>query len=554
MVVNGKSKLIFLTGFSYTGKTVVGKKVAACLLWDFVDTDDEIVHIAGKSISQIFNEEGESHFRDMEHQVLQDLCQRQNLIISTGGGIVVAERNRNLMTKNGVVVCLEARPETIYRRLLKQEKSNPQAVRPLLNGENPLGRITILKASRQQYYAIADWTVHTDNLTEMESCQQVLHGYQFILQKTSAPAFKNAACVVETSSGRYPVFVGWDCLFQLPQRMREVGLIGKVGIVSDENVFSHFGSRVKTCLEDNKFTVHTLILRPGEATKNFAYLTEIYDFLLEKQFERSDVVLALGGGVIGDLAGFAAATLLRGVPLVQVPTSLVAMVDASVGGKTAIDHTRGKNLIGAFYQPRLVFVDVSTLLTLPVRELTSGWAEVIKHAMILDTALLDYLEKNISDLVALKPEAATRVVQRNIELKAGVVSEDEREVGRRIILNYGHTIAHGLEAATDYNCFLHGEAVALGMLGAAEISRRMGLLSEEVVQRQRTIIQAFGLPVHYSGISTSRVIEAMGWDKKVRNKKIRWVLLRDVGCPEVCNDVPQDVIIDVLGSLLQGGS
>ena len=548
-----KSKLIFLTGFSYTGKTVVGKKVAASLGWDFVDTDGEIVRIAGKSIPQIFSEDGEPHFRDLEYAVLRDLCKKEKIVISTGGGIVVAERNRDLFLENGIVICLEARPETIYHRLLEQNKANPGTARPLLNVADPLKTITTLKSSRQQFYALADWTVHTDEMTELESCREVLRGYYYYSQKLS-DAFKDADCIVATNSSAYPVFIGWDNLTELPQRMRGAGLTGKVAIVCDDNVFSHYGARVKSCLEDNRFNVSVITLPPGEATKNIQNVIKIHDFLLEQRFERDDIILALGGGVIGDLAGFAAATLLRGVPLVQMPTSLLAMVDASVGGKTAVNHARGKNLIGAFYQPRMVFIDASTLLTLPGRELTSGWAEVIKHALILDAPLLAFLEENVNNLVRLEKNAMVRVIKRNIELKASVVSEDERELGRRTILNYGHTIAHGLEASTSYNRFLHGEAVALGMMAAAAISRRMGLLSENVVERQRNIIRAYGLPVDVAGISMGHVLEALEWDKKVKNRSVRWVLLNDVGCPVIRSDVPQELVADVLGSLLTGVS
>jgi len=554
MAGSRKDKLIFLTGFSYTGKTVVGKKVAESLLWGFIDIDDEIARIAGKSVSQVFSEDGEPHFRDLEHQVLQDLCHKQNLVISTGGGIVVAARNRSLILENGVVICLEARPETIYHRLVEQNRVAPGTARPLLNVADPLNQITTLKASRQQYYAIADWTVHTDEMTETEACREVLRGYQYISQKVDTLEFKDASCLVETSSGRYPVFIGWDCLTELPQRLRQVGLTGKVGVVCDDNVFSYYGSRVKSYLEDNRFTVHIITLPAGESTKNINNVSRLHDFFLERHFERDDIVLALGGGVVGDLAGFTAATLLRGVPLVQMPTSLLAMVDASVGGKTAVNHPRGKNLIGAFYQPRLVFIDVGTLLTLPSRELISGWAEVIKHAMILDGKLLNLLEENVAEIIKLEKEISHKVVECNIALKASVVSEDERETGRRIILNYGHTIAHGLEVATGYNRFLHGEAVALGMIGAAEISRRMGLLSEEIVQRQCNIIHSYGLSVGCSDISPEDVMEALEWDKKVRNKNIRWVLLHDIACPAIHDDVPREMVLGVLDGLLKGCS
>jgi 3-dehydroquinate synthase len=254
--------------------------------------------------------------------------------------------------------------------------------------------------------------------------------------------------------------------------------------------------------------------------------------------------------MVGDLAGFVAATFLRGLPLVQVPTTLVAMGDSSIGGKVAVNHPSGKNLIGAFYQPRLVVTDVTTLATLPRRELISGWAEVIKHALILDPALLEFLEANRQKLLKLETVAITEAVKRSAFLKAGVIGQDEKEQGRRMILNYGHTVAHGLETATDYSRFLHGEAVAIGMMAAAMLSQRLGLLSAEVVERQGNLLQGFGLPTSCTGVDKTQILQAMELDKKVKGKAVRWVLLDGVGKPVVRTDVPFKDIIEVLEQLV----
>jgi 3-dehydroquinate synthase len=254
--------------------------------------------------------------------------------------------------------------------------------------------------------------------------------------------------------------------------------------------------------------------------------------------------------MVGDLAGFVAATFLRGLPLVQVPTTLVAMADSAIGGKVAVNLPEAKNLIGAFYQPRLVVADISTLSTLPRRELASGWAEVIKHALMLDPALLEFLEANAARLVNLDMEATTEAVKRSATLKAGVVSEDEKERGRRMILNYGHTIAHGLEAASGYERFFHGEAVAIGMMGSAMLSHKLGLLPQEIVKRQKAIIQRFGLPTTCSGVDRAEVLKAMELDKKVREGTVRWVLLAGVGKPMLRDDVPIAHVVSVLEELL----
>jgi 3-dehydroquinate synthetase len=235
----------------------------------------------------------------------------------------------------------------------------------------------------------------------------------------------------------------------------------------------------------------------------------------------------------------------------QVPTSLIAMTDASIGGKVAVDHPRGKNLIGAFYQPCLVLADVKILTTLTHRELTSGWAEVIKHGLILDADLLKLLEDRANDLIKLKPDITSKVISRSAAIKCRVVSEDERETGIRTILNYGHTVAHGLEAATDYGRFLHGEAVAIGMMAAARLSRQLKLLSEKAIERHKAILHKFGLPIDCSGVAVNDVLAAMELDKKVRGKAIRWVLLQDIGQVVIRSDVPERDVLTVLREVIR---
>ncbi|MEA1872534.1 MAG: 3-dehydroquinate synthase, partial [Chloroflexota bacterium] len=263
--------------------------------------------------------------------------------------------------------------------------------------------------------------------------------------------------------------------------------------------------------------------------------------------ERDDIIITLGGGMVGDLAGFVAATFLRGMPWIQVPTSLVAMVDASIGGKVGVNHPEGKNLIGAFYQPHLVLADPQTLTALPQRELTSGWAEVIKHGMILDEEFVQFLESNVNKLAKLEPELVTRAIARSAAIKAQVVSQDERErKGKRTILNYGHTIAHGLETATQYKRFLHGEAVAVGMVGAAKLSQRSGLLPSAAVERQQALLQKFGLPTAFSGLDLTEITKAMELDKKIKGRANRWVLLHDIGKAVIRSDVPQQDVQAIL--------
>lgn len=345
------------------------------------------------------------------------------------------------------------------------------------------------------------------------------------------------------------LLVGQGLVSCLGQQLRLAHLEGAAFVVSDANVFPLYGEPVCASLRDAGYRVHSYVVPPGEASKANEQAWLIYDWLIEHRAERRDCIVALGGGVVGDLAGYVAATYLRGVPLVQVPTTLLAQVDSSIGGKVAINHPKGKNLIGAFYQPTLVLVDTTVLATLPPRELRAGWAEVAKTAMILDPELLDFLEQHVDSLLRAEPRLTAHAVDRCLQLKGQVVLEDEREQGRRVILNYGHTIAHGLEAACGYGTLLHGEAVAIGMVGAARLSQRVGILSDEVVARQESLLRRFGLQVRAPGVSVRAVHEAMKLDKKSRDREIQWVLLESTGNVRVMTDVSPGLVSEVLAEL-----
>ncbi len=550
MIETQGKRNIALIGFSATGKTAVAGKLAERLKWNLVDIDKAIELKTGKSIPEIFQNEGEQKFREMEHIELRDACLQSKTVIATGGGAILSEKNRKLLKNNCVVICLEADVETIYKRLLRDTvySSNP-VVRPLLAVENPKAKISELKATRQRHYAIADWTVHTDTLTTDEATQETLRGYQHIIRHSEQDLLQgqdDLACIVNAASRVYPVYAGWGLLDTLGKRMRELEITGTATVISDKNVHNLYGKKCRESLEQAGYTVFQHIVRPGEASKTIANALRIVDELINNKIDRNGVIVALGGGMVGDLAGFVAATYLRGVPFIQVPTSLLAMVDASIGGKVAVNHARGKNLIGAFYQPWMVLADTGTLTTLPERELVSGWAEVIKYGLILDATFFHYLEANSEKLKKLDSELVTTAIARSMSIKAYVVEEDERETGRRIILNYGHTLAHGLEAATAFRTFLHGEAVSIGMAAAASVSHRMGLLSQNAVRRQQKLLETYGLPLKSSEVKLAPVLAAMQVDKKVKEKTIRWVLLEDIGKAFLRDDIPVQEIEQVL--------
>ncbi len=544
---------IILVGFSGTGKTLVGQEVARLLGWEFIDTDAEIEGSVGKSVRHIFAEDGESAFRALEKRALREACSGGDRVISTGGGAPVDPENRELMLSSGHVVCLDALPETIHGRLVDND-SNTLEVRPLLSGPDPLERIKALKSQRQGCYSsAAHRIVATDNLTVEQVAGEILRSLRALEGKLGGEPMqdKDLAAVVTHSGGSYPILVGTGLLDKIGDHLTDLGIKGPVYIISDDRVFSPYGRQAQHSLHGSNIEAHCFIVPSGEQSKSLELAEAIYHWLAERRAERGHAVIAVGGGVVGDLAGFVASTFLRGMPFVQAPTSMAAMVDASIGGKVAVNLPQGKNLVGSFYQPRMVLADVATLSTLGGRELAEGWAEAIKHGLILDAELFDIFEEHAEDLMAMKPDISTEVIRRSMAIKAQVVSEDERETqGRRILLNYGHTIGHAIEAATGYGQYLHGEGVSVGMMGAAIISQRMGLITEEVVNRQRSLLERFNLPTSAPDVEAGQVFKAMSLDKKTEGGSIRWVLLEDVGRAVVRRDVPTELMEETVLSLL----
>jgi 3-dehydroquinate synthase len=359
-----------------------------------------------------------------------------------------------------------------------------------------------------------------------------------------------AAVVHSASSGPCPIYVGWDTLNSLGQRCSSNGLKGVAYLLTDDAVGPFHASHVRTALEEAGIPSHVFTIPRGESSKTLDNAARCYRWLAEQHAERGHFIVALGGGVVGDLAGFVAATFNRGMPFVQIPTSLAAMVDASIGGKTAVDLPTGKNLVGAFYQPRFVLADIHTLYTLPKREMASGWAEAIKHSLILDTDLFDTFESQIEAIKSLEQPLATNVIKRSIAIKAQVVTQDEKETsGLRILLNYGHTLGHALETATSYKEYLHGEAVAVGMTAAARISQEMGLLDTEEATRQEKLLQAYELPTRCPGVGVDEISSAMSRDKKTSGGSLRWVLLDRIGHALTRDDVPQALVEAVIREL-----
>jgi 3-dehydroquinate synthase len=358
---------------------------------------------------------------------------------------------------------------------------------------------------------------------------------------------------VNLGARSYPIVVGAGALGSVGERLRGLRAGSRVALVSDPVVAPLFARTVAGSLQGAGFTVTEVTVPSGEAAKTMAIAEHCWDAFLGAGLDRGSTVVALGGGTVGDVAGFAAATYMRGVNLVQIPTTLLAQVDASSGGKTAINHVRAKNLIGAFHQPRLVVVDPATMASLPERELRSGLAEVVKHGIIADADYFADLEDHVPEILARDLVTLERVVAGSVRIKASVVERDEQESDLRAVLNYGHTIGHALEAATGYRRWTHGEAVAIGIAGAARLAERLGLSGVDTRDRQERLLDAFGLPVRASGVDHGAVLTAIGHDKKARDGRVPFVLAPRLGEFRLVHDVPRDLVRSVLSDLTRDG-
>ncbi len=515
---------IILAGFMGTGKSTVGRALAEALQLSFVDCDDRIVAVAGKAIPQIFAEDGEAAFRAWETRVLTSLIKEESLVLALGGGTLTSAENLALAKRAGAIICLTADPTTIYQRVLAQPGQ-----RPLLKVAEPLAKIRELLETRQTSYAQADVQVNTTGVEPEIVVEQVLDWLNRVQ--------------VNLGERSYDIHIQEGCHAWIGAQL--AGLpdpVSSVVVISSRDIDRNYGDAVRGSLESAALPHHTLLVPAGERYKSMDTAARLYGDLIQRKIDRKAVVVALGGGVIGDLAGFVAATYLRGIRFAQLPTSLLAQVDSSVGGKVGVNHALGKNMIGAFLQPAVVLIDPTSLRTLPLRELRSGLAEIIKYGVICDEDFFAYLEAHVEGILRLEPQCMKHIIRRSCQIKAHVVGEDERESGLRMILNYGHTAAHAVETYTSYERYTHGEAVSIGMVIAARLAHSMGMLRAEPVHRLMRLLERFGLPTHLSKADPGVLMSLMDTDKKAVAGTVRFVLPTQMGRVEVTNSVPRDML------------
>ena len=529
---------IFLTGLSGVGKTTIGHRAASLLGWSFIDTDDVLAERMGMPVGQVLVEYGEARFRELESEVLHELGDEKRVVIATGGGIVIAEANRKFMREHGLTVYLQASAEMAWKRM---QEANGKIFRPLVTGGNGLQRLQDLYAIRRAWYEEAPIHIPTeegtqDVLARRLISQALAHGYLFL------PFLPQEVINLQIGNLHSQALVEWGGLPHLAETLQAFEFSERVFVITDNQVGTLYGQSVQTLLEDAGFQPHIFTLPAGEASKSFQYFQQIIDWLVEQRAERKEGIIALGGGVVGDLSGFVASCYLRGVPFVQVPTTLLAQVDSAIGGKTGFNHSLGKNLIGSYYHPKLIYVDPAFILTLPECIYCEGWVEIAKYAMTLDDGLFVLLEEHLDTLEDRDPALLTSIVSRAIRMKMDVVQDDELDFGQRHILNYGHTFGHALEATTNYGIWLHGEAIAIGMEVAARVAVASGLLSQDAAARQSRLLQALHLPIRCPGTDVEALLNAMQHDKKVRAGRMHWILPTRIGHAEVYSDIDSTLV------------
>lgn len=540
---------LVLVGLPGSGKTAIGRRLAARHGAAFVDLDDEIEAAAGRTIPEIFAADGEAGFRRLERRAVEalggpDPAPNLRRVISPGGGAILDPRNRWALFRGRVVAWLDVRPEVLAQRLRRSP-----TVRPLVHGGDPLGRIRALAADRERFYGAAH------RINAVAEVAKVIGMVERLLDAGPAPS----TTLLRASTKIGEIVVGEGIAAAVIGSVLRRLDVRRAVIVSEPGAWAAFGEGVAAELRTDGWPVEVVMLPAGEAAKRIAVIEEAARELARLRVERREPLIAIGGGALGDPAGFLAATYLRGVPWIGVPTTLVAQVDSSIGGKTGVDLPEGKNLLGAFHQPVAVILDVAALRSLPERQLRAALGEIVKMAALGDEALFATLEADAEaiargDAVAFSSGAVAEVVERAGWAKVGVVTADEREqgaTGGRIALNLGHTVGHALEAVDGYENLLHGEAVAYGLRAAVRIGVAVGVTPATRAARIEGLLDRLDLgraPLPYP---LDAVVTATGTDKKHAGGRLRWVLPTGDGMV-VRDDVPTEAVEAAVAQVLAG--
>lgn len=548
---------VVLVGLPGSGKSVVGKRLAHRHGAAFIDLDERIEHEDGRPIPRIFEEDGEAAFRALERRAVADLGPADpdpelRRIVATGGGAVIDPRNRWSLYRGRLSVWLDSRPEVLAQRL----RRSPH-VRPLVTGRDPIGTLRDLAGRRERFYAAAD--VHVTGVAEVSEVVATVE--RFLAEGGRGGALPASTTLLRAATpiGRLLLGEGiaGTAVDETLRRMEARRAI----LVSEAGAWTAVGERLAAELTGAGWTLATVMLPEGEAAKRLSVVEGAASELARLRVERDEPIVAVGGGALGDVAGFLAATYLRGIPIVHVPTTLVAQIDSSIGGKTAVDLPEGKNLVGAFHQPAAIVIDVVVLETLPERQRRAALGEAVKMAALGDERLFELLERHGDAIARGDPEAIERgdvaeLVERCAWAKVEVVAADERERGPRggrIALNLGHSLGHAVEAAAGYSGLLHGEAVAYGLRAACRIGVAAGVTPPERAARITSLLDSLGLAREPLPYALDDVLDHLATDKKHTGGRLRWVLPTADGV-EVHADIADDVVAVAAGSMLAAGS
>ncbi|WP_459772983.1 3-dehydroquinate synthase [Asaia astilbis] len=535
-----QAKMIVLVGLMGAGKTTIGRRLASRLGLEFVDADQEIERAAGCTIAEIFARHGEPAFRDGERRVIQRLLQGPPKILATGGGAFIDPHTRRLVKAHARSVWLRCPLPILVRRV------SGRTGRPLLDKGNIESTLAALQAQRHPIYAEADIIVDCGDDTIDHGTHRIVEALDAHTQPLRVP--------VRLESHQYEVLIGTDLISRAGAWLAPILPQKRAVVITDETVARLHLPRLMAGLEETGIQAKAFVVPVGEESKSLTRYAGLINEILDHGVERRTTVIGLGGGVVGDLSGFVASSLLRGVPFVQIPTTLLSQVDSSVGGKTGLNARAGKNLVGAFYQPQIVLADSSALATLARRERVAGYAEIVKAGLIADPELFAWCERHGAEILNGEPAALAEAVKRACAFKARVVMDDEKETAAqdgRALLNLGHSFGHALEAHFKYDGrLLHGEAVSVGLHLAAALSVALGHCPEEDLVRIDSHLRKLGMPAGLDWfdetLSADELITSMARDKKVQDGKLSFVLLRGIGQAFTSRDVEMDTVRDVL--------
>ncbi|HEY3397112.1 MAG TPA: 3-dehydroquinate synthase [Armatimonadota bacterium] len=522
---------VVLCGFMATGKSAVARALARRLGLQAVETDALIEQRAGKTIAEIFQQDGEQAFRDLESAAVAQVATQSGVVVSTGGGALLRPENVALLRQMGPLVCIQASAETIYQRARRNSR------RPLLHGDDPQAAIARLLKEREPVYTQADFAVTS---TEQGSPAGVAEEIVALLSgdsRTAGLTGQPLLVPVEVPGAAYPIHVGFGLLGRLGELVPPPRAGARAALISSVTLGGSYGEAARAGLWAAGWEPTLHLVPDGEQAKQMAVAERLCGELVEAGHDRGSWVFAVGGGVIGDLSGFVAALYMRGVSFVTVPTTLLAQVDASVGGKVAVNLPQGKNLVGAFHQPRAVVMDLETLATLPARQWAEGWAEIIKHAALADAEMFAYLEEHLAEIDLTQHAALQYVVGRNCQIKAEVVAQDPEERGWRAVLNFGHTVGHALERAATEWSLGHGEAVGLGMVAETRWAEAHGHTPAGTADRLAALLEKAGLPAAPTGLDLAAARPALKTDKKLLAGRLALPVLSGIGSVRLLPDV-----------------